>query len=674
MSAPSPTAETTLLVLLGASRFPKAGLDPKDPAEVELVATAFAETAGEVSGYFKSLLGFGLPEENLLPLFETEEGADEIDHSIQRFVAERVAAATPERRPRDLIIYYVGHGLFDDKRMYCLALRRTRVENVGVSSIRVADLASSLGGNAAEMRVYLILDACFSAEATKEFLSKNPTDALIQQVENADRLPQKGISLFSSSASTSVSRLVLDRKRTMFSESLLHVLWKGNGDENEERLSFKDVQTATEAILRWKNPENAVRPELHSPRQLEGDIARIPFFPNNVSTVRENRLRKEEELRLERERKEEELRLERERQEAEERREREALAEQRRLAEVERLRAESEARLERERREAAETEQRRLVEVERERQETERRQAAEALAEQQRLAVVEQQRREDVEAEGIHDRPLDRSLLLSWLKRKASATVSASTPSSGSSKRALKSDATGPCTSLQQADKFNSVLTRVAKSHLVGQPISFATAAEQHCAECRNAKQESAITLRRAAQRETAIGIVVLALLTIVTGAYTVSLGLLLNALGQTDFESGGTEVAPAWLLRVHIVVVTIVNVTLGIAAAICGVIFVVQQITEKGGDGIGVSMGVGFVAVGLFLLWVVGWFLWAWGWAVLLEGRVNEKPSGEITFCFVPTLLGAFGVTIACVNGCGNEVRDLVQLRQNDSSKPNSK
>jgi hypothetical protein len=107
MSVSNPKPETTLAVILGASQFPKIKLFETTPA-FEASAKAFRE-------YLLNPKGFGLPQENLLDLFNTIESPSDVDEKIANFIKRRSeklkASGTP---PLDILVYYVGHGGFTD--------------------------------------------------------------------------------------------------------------------------------------------------------------------------------------------------------------------------------------------------------------------------------------------------------------------------------------------------------------------------------------------------------------------------------------------------------------------------------------------------------------------------------------------------------------------------------
>src|SRR6266849_5287453 len=95
-----PSPKTTLVVLLGASAWPR---HPElDPSE------AFTNSAKWLKEYFLDPRQFNLPTENLLDLFDSEEYAGGIDDGIVQFLDNHMKKSGDA--PRDLLVYFIGHG------------------------------------------------------------------------------------------------------------------------------------------------------------------------------------------------------------------------------------------------------------------------------------------------------------------------------------------------------------------------------------------------------------------------------------------------------------------------------------------------------------------------------------------------------------------------------------
>lgn len=332
-----PSPETTLLILLGASAWP---FSPEfQPSE------AFANAARGLKAYFLNPRPFGLPNENLLDLFDSNQSPDELDVDIRHFLEQRLATMKASgHAARDILVYFVGHGGFVGRDAdFYLATRRTRMDNPHASGMQMISLAHTLTEKTRHLRRIIILDCCFAAAAFSAFQSE-PAQVALEKTSDAFAskrkgmgFPEKGTALLCSSNHKSPSLLLPDGSSTMFTKALVDALMQGTTPELEY-LSLREVaDLAAESLMEIRN---APRPVVHSPDQSEGDIADIPFFPN--PRAEEGRARQEEE----------------QRRRAEEERARQAEEEARRKAEQDRLRKREEEAKSR----LAEEEQRHLTE------------------------------------------------------------------------------------------------------------------------------------------------------------------------------------------------------------------------------------------------------------------------------------------------------------------------
>lgn len=274
-NADLPEPGTTLAVLLGASAWPQS---PKLAS-----GEAFLNSALHFRNYLVSKTGHGMSRENVLDLFDDTRAPSEIDESIANFLKERTKIMTESGRPpRDLIVYYVGHGGFvHPQNEYFLAVRATSEDREGTSGFRMSSLASTLRLNAPNLRRYLILDCCFSAQAYKEFQSAPLEVATRKTVANFDDYPGRGTALLCSSGARDPSRVPAGASYTMFSGALLDVLQNGQED-GPPALSLKEVGEAALQVIRSRYDDTMVRPEVQSPDMRKGDVARIPLFANGV--------------------------------------------------------------------------------------------------------------------------------------------------------------------------------------------------------------------------------------------------------------------------------------------------------------------------------------------------------------------------------------------------------
>jgi len=262
--------ETTLIIILGASEFPHLPLGSN---------MAFRNSAADFKDYLLDQDAFGLPDENLLCLFDSSEAVIKQNDHIKTFLQKHLKGPRDEKTPNpgDLIIYYVGHGDFcNPNQTYFLALRATEEGNESISGYPIHTLAKTLNNHAAHIRRYLILDCCFSAAALKEFQSA-PLQVAVQKIEEV--LPSKGTSLLCAASATNAAISPSGGNYTMFSGALLRVLKRGS-TKLPERLSLSEIGQEVHTLIREKFRGSAVRPEVHSPDQTEGKLELVPLFPN----------------------------------------------------------------------------------------------------------------------------------------------------------------------------------------------------------------------------------------------------------------------------------------------------------------------------------------------------------------------------------------------------------
>ncbi|MBB5338394.1 tetratricopeptide repeat protein [Tunturiibacter gelidoferens] len=279
-----PDRKRTLLVTIGASRFPKAP---------ELGGgSSFSRSAEALLAYFLGDDGFGLDRRNLLDLFDASHAAAQQLEEIAEFLDDKQRSVDANTLPKNLLIYYVGHGLFTPTdRKYCLALRCTNASNIGFTAMRGRDLAEVVRNGAMHLRRFLILDCCFAGSMLGEFLSGPGEAANIQMIED---LPDRGTSLLCASSSQDVALAPARLDYTMFTDALLKVLNDGNPTLGEH-LSMSDLKATVQNRLRNNYPLNWVRPEVHSPDMRRGDISSVPLFPNRAWPQIETRKKAEAE-------------------------------------------------------------------------------------------------------------------------------------------------------------------------------------------------------------------------------------------------------------------------------------------------------------------------------------------------------------------------------------------
>lgn len=257
-----PPLEATLVIILGASDYPKAqGLDNK----------AFENSAKAFKKYLISEVG--LPVDNLLDLFNSEVDAPQQENDIERFLRERIAALQGSRKPiQDVICYYVGHGGFNQNEDYHLFIRDSQEPGLASTKLQIKSFAWTLKENARFLRRIVILDCCFAACAQQAFGS---SQVGVKGPGHDD--PTRGTSLLCASSQGESSKS--GPHLTQFTEALLYVLNYGD-TSSDVYLTLRKVKKLMENFLKQKYPKDNITLEVHSPDQHEGDVADVNLFPN----------------------------------------------------------------------------------------------------------------------------------------------------------------------------------------------------------------------------------------------------------------------------------------------------------------------------------------------------------------------------------------------------------
>jgi hypothetical protein len=268
-----------LLAILGAKEFPQPFAS--DPA-FELARDALKE----------ALIGnLSVSDKDLLDLFDSDLSANDQDVAFGQFIRERVRANSNGGQAPTLIVYYVGHGAFSGQDFY-FAVRRTRRENPLMSSLLGKGLVETIRREAMWTRTCALLDACFSGELAKLFLSDVPEAA-------ARPFLRRGVSLLCSAPSELVSYLLPDRSGTAFTDGVVAALKEGC-PAGRAMLTLRQLGGLTAAKIEQRKHElgqwlgaqavadyDPPRPQIHTPQAQEGDLADEPLFLNagwNTST------------------------------------------------------------------------------------------------------------------------------------------------------------------------------------------------------------------------------------------------------------------------------------------------------------------------------------------------------------------------------------------------------
>jgi uncharacterized caspase-like protein len=208
---------------------------------------AFQHSAAGFISYLVAKDGFGLPESNLLDLFDSAKAVSEQDENISEFLKKRTRELKDANAPAtDVLVYYVGHGgFFSPGDQYFLTLHGTAEGSEAITGYPMQSLAKTIRKNSSRVRRYVILDCCFSAAAYQAFQS-GPLEAAKQKTQAA--LPEKGTALLCAAGAKDVAKAPSGEKYTMFSGVMLDVLLKGAPDL-PERLSFSDLGSKVQDLI-----------------------------------------------------------------------------------------------------------------------------------------------------------------------------------------------------------------------------------------------------------------------------------------------------------------------------------------------------------------------------------------------------------------------------------------
>jgi hypothetical protein len=260
--------DATLAIILGAHEW----------SMPQMVASqAFLTSAQKIRDYLLSSHFIHLPSEHLLDLFDDPRTGPDQVVVLGRWIAEKAVAAH-ERHSEiaNVIIYYVGHGSFIGGDEYYLVVRGTEVDYEPQTGILVKSLADCIRKRTRHMRRFILLDCCFSGAASRIFQSSQLEIAVRQTIAV---MPSRGTALLCSSSGEKPSLVSPDFTTTMFTGALHRALVKGDSKFGA-KLSFQDLSDLTWENLERTYADEAIRPFCCGTDQLEGDLSKLPAFPN----------------------------------------------------------------------------------------------------------------------------------------------------------------------------------------------------------------------------------------------------------------------------------------------------------------------------------------------------------------------------------------------------------
>lgn len=269
---------STAAVVLGAHDWTDAGMTR---------APSFLRSAKGIVQYLLDSAGLKLDPPLVLDLVDDLTPATEQLARIRDTLNTLLRERRDEGRPvADLLVYYVGHGYTDDQGHLSMLVRRSRKGLESVTGIRASDLAQVLRVAAPQQRRMVVLDCCFSEAAAKGFVGQS--GSLDQAVAASaakdlrDDHPQRGTLLLCSSPTSEISIGPPTDEYTLFTGAVLDVLRYG-APGRAGALSFADLRDEAYDRMVIRLGADAPRPALHQTDARQGDLTRMPAFPNKTA-------------------------------------------------------------------------------------------------------------------------------------------------------------------------------------------------------------------------------------------------------------------------------------------------------------------------------------------------------------------------------------------------------
>jgi hypothetical protein len=267
-SAPEPSR--TLAILFGASRWPEfPGLDS------EAAAPAYLAAAASFRDYLLSEDGLGLPQANLLDLFDSSAGVVDQDRKIRKFILDKASATATIQ---DLIVMFIGHGSTAQNHKFIFILRSTSRDQRELSAYKSENLGRALKDTAPTIRKWVFLDCCAASAAYGDFQpASEPAKVMEDDAEIS--FPPDGAAFYAACDSSDFAYNDPKAGSRMFTAALTDVLKKGDPTLSE-RLTLSEVAALTLAEINRRHGPDRVRPYLGNPDQRKGELSSLPFFPN----------------------------------------------------------------------------------------------------------------------------------------------------------------------------------------------------------------------------------------------------------------------------------------------------------------------------------------------------------------------------------------------------------
>lgn len=205
----------------------------------------------------------------ILDLFDTDKSHVDVDDEITLFLEKH-------NKDKCLIFFYTGHADFSREQKLMLMLKSTNLNKLDYTGYSVEQLARNV--NSLSSKNIIILDCCFAGSAFSCFQMQSNGDlADIYRAKITNHFTESdGTLLFA--ACTEDNYAKLEKHSTAFSYGLTTTLLEGSS-EHGALLSMEDIEEITGSIIS-KKFKNAPKPQLYSPKRINGDLRKSKFIPN----------------------------------------------------------------------------------------------------------------------------------------------------------------------------------------------------------------------------------------------------------------------------------------------------------------------------------------------------------------------------------------------------------
>lgn len=270
------------MILLGGSRFPF------------LESVESSEALRKSSECFKAYIQaegdcLHCPSEQVLDLFDADKSPAAQLEEIHLFIDQfsKKTAVANGFTIRNLIIYYVGHGLIlGSEGEFGLAVNYTKSSLLLPTCIVMSHFSETIKSPARYMRKFLIIDCCFagkmvvdwlpgdSASTLAEIVRRSTVDEFGSAEKKTAENPRRGTAVLCAADKDSVAIGSHPSGMTLFTGAMLDALSR---IDSQDLYSLQDLYDRTWQCI--QEASHSVRPVVFSPDQREGDISRLQLFP-----------------------------------------------------------------------------------------------------------------------------------------------------------------------------------------------------------------------------------------------------------------------------------------------------------------------------------------------------------------------------------------------------------